>query len=149
VKSLVAFPQILEPMNDKLDWTQRLGDAFLAQQKEVLDGVQRLRAKAQQNGNLKSTEQQKVTVEPAATGSTQQTIIIEPANPQVVYVPAYNPKHGLRLLGLSGVSAVLLAALSGLLPRLRLRRRYRLRVWLGRGGRDLRQLQLGRRRRQH
>jgi len=78
-------------MNDKLDWTQRLGDAFLAQQKDVLDGVQRLRAKAQQNGNLKSTEQQKVTVEPAATGSTQQTIIIEPANPQVVYVPAYNP----------------------------------------------------------
>ena len=91
VKSLVAFPQILEPMNDKLDWTQRLGDAFLAQQKEVLDGVQRLRAKAQEKGNLKSTEQQKVIVEPAPTGSTQQTIIIEPANPQVIHVPAYDP----------------------------------------------------------
>jgi Protein of unknown function (DUF3300) len=91
VKSMVAFPQILEPMNDKLDWTQRLGDAFLAQQKDVLDAVQRLRAKAQENGNLKSTEQQKVTVEPAATGSTQQAIIIEPANPQVVYLPAYDP----------------------------------------------------------
>src|SRR6476620_7296382 len=91
VKSLVAFPQILEPMNDKLDWTQRLGDAFLAQQKEVLDAVQRLRAKAQANGNLKSTEQQQVVVEPPPAGSTQQTIIIQPANPQVVYVPAYNP----------------------------------------------------------
>ena len=45
VKSLVAFPQVLEPMNDKLDWTQRLGDAFLAQQKDVLDAVQRLRAR--------------------------------------------------------------------------------------------------------
>ena len=66
VKSLVAFPQVLEPMNDKLDWTQKLGDAFLAQQKEVLDAVQRLRAKARSAGNLKTTEQQKVIVEPAA-----------------------------------------------------------------------------------
>lgn len=92
VKSMVAFPQILEPMNDKLDWTQKLGDAFLAQQKEVLDAVQRMRAKAQQSGNLKSNEQQKVTTEPAPAGATQQTIVkIEPANPEVIYVPAYNP----------------------------------------------------------
>ena len=89
VKSLVAFPQILEPMNEKLDWTQKLGDAFLADQKSVLDAVQRLRAKAEQSGNLKSTEQQKVIVEQAAP---QQTVIkIEPANPQTIYVPAYNP----------------------------------------------------------
>src|SRR6185295_11807194 len=60
VKSLVAFPQVLEPMNDKLDWTQKLGDAFLADQKAVLDAVQRLRAKAKDSGNLKTTEQQKV-----------------------------------------------------------------------------------------
>ncbi|HUL94322.1 MAG TPA: DUF3300 domain-containing protein, partial [Burkholderiales bacterium] len=66
VKSLVAFPQILEPMNEKLDWTQKLGDAFLADQKSVLDAVQRLRAKAEQSGNLKSNEQQKVIVEQAA-----------------------------------------------------------------------------------
>ena len=92
VKSLVAFPQILEPMHDKLDWTQKLGDAFLAQQKEVLDAVQRLRVKAQDAGNLKSTEQQKVIVDPAPAGSAQQTIVrIEPANPEVIYVPAYNP----------------------------------------------------------
>jgi hypothetical protein len=89
VKSLVAFPQVLEPMNEKIDWTQKLGDAFLADQKAVLDAVQRLRQRAQQSGNLKSSEQQKVIVEEAAP---QQTVIkIEPASPQVVYVPAYNP----------------------------------------------------------
>jgi hypothetical protein len=89
VKSLVAFPQVLEPMNEKLDWTQKLGDAFLADQKAVLDAAQRLRQKAQGSGNLQTTEQQKVIVEQAAP---QQTVIkIEPANPQVIYVPAYNP----------------------------------------------------------
>jgi Protein of unknown function (DUF3300) len=93
VKSLVAFPQALEPMNDKLDWTQKLGDAFLAQEKDVLDAVQRLRARAQKSGNLKSNEQQKVVVEPPpAGGQTTQTVVrIEPANPEVIYVPAYNP----------------------------------------------------------
>ncbi|CAG4893667.1 DUF3300 domain-containing protein [Paraburkholderia gardini] len=93
VKSLVAFPQALEPMNDKLEWTQKLGDAFLAQEKDVLAAVQRLRARAQEAGNLKSNEQQNVTVEPApAGGQTTQTIVrIEPANPAVIYVPAYNP----------------------------------------------------------
>jgi hypothetical protein len=100
VKSLVAFPQVLEPMSDKLDWTQKLGDAFLAQEKDVMAAVQRLRAKAQQSGNLKSNEQQKVIVEPPAQasggttggGGTTQTIVrIEPANPEVIYVPSYNP----------------------------------------------------------
>ncbi|MGF6600813.1 hypothetical protein P3T23_005552 [Paraburkholderia sp. GAS448] len=92
VKSLVAFPQILEPMNDKLDWTQKLGDAFLAQQKDVFAAVQRLRARAQESGNLKSNEQQKVEVEPAPAGGGTTTIVrIEPANPEVIYVPAYNP----------------------------------------------------------
>ncbi|SDR33190.1 Protein of unknown function [Paraburkholderia fungorum] len=93
VKSLVAFPQVLEPMNDKLDWTQKLGDAFLAQEKDVLAAVQRLRARAQESGNLKSNEQQNVSVEPAPAGAqaTQTIVKIEPANPQVIYVPAYNP----------------------------------------------------------
>ena len=86
VKSLVNFPQVLEMMNEKLDWTQKLGDAFLEQQKDVMDTVQKLRAKAEAEGNLKTTEQQKVIVE-----KETQTIIIEPANPQVVYVPTYNP----------------------------------------------------------
>ena len=86
VKSLVNFPQVLDMMNEKLDWTQKLGDAFLAQQKDVMDTVQKLREKAEAEGNLKSSEQQKVVVE-----KETQTIIIEPADPQVVYVPTYNP----------------------------------------------------------
>jgi len=93
VKSLVAFPQVLEPMYDKLDWTQKLGDAVLAQQKDVLAAVQRLRARARDSGHLETNEQQRVTVEPATTPeAVAQTIVrIEPANPQVIYVPAYDP----------------------------------------------------------
>jgi hypothetical protein len=86
VKSLVNFPQVLDMMNEKLDWTQKLGDAFLAQQKDVMDTVQKLRAKAEAEGNLKTTEEQKVVVE-----KETQTIIIEPAKTEVVYVPTYNP----------------------------------------------------------
>ena len=89
VMSLAAFPQVLQAMGDQPDWVQNLGDAFLASSKDVLDAVQRLRQKAQQAGNLKSNEQQKVIVEQAAP---QQAIIkIEPAQPDVIYVPAYNP----------------------------------------------------------
>jgi uncharacterized protein DUF3300 len=84
VRSLVNFPDVLSNMSEKLDWTQKLGDAFLSQQKEVMDAVQRLRAKAQAAGNLQTTEQQKVIVE-------EKVIKIEPASPQVVYVPTYNP----------------------------------------------------------
>ncbi|HXV83614.1 MAG TPA: DUF3300 domain-containing protein [Candidatus Binatia bacterium] len=84
VRSLVNFPDVLSKMSDKLDWTQKLGDAFLSQQKDVLDAVQRLRAKAQAAGNLETTEQQKVIVE-------EKVIKIESPNPQVVYVPTYNP----------------------------------------------------------
>jgi uncharacterized membrane protein YgcG len=90
VKSLAAFPQVLTMMNDKLDWTQKLGDAFLAQQKDVMDAVQRLRAKAQAQGHLQSTPEQKVTVE-QPTGGQTTVVKIEPADPQVVYVPTYNP----------------------------------------------------------
>ncbi len=94
VKSLVAFPQVLETMNDKLDWMQKLGDAFLAQQKDVMDAVQRLRARAHTEGNLISTAEQAVTLQPAPVSppAAASTIItIEPTNPQVVYVPTYNP----------------------------------------------------------
>src|SRR5512139_867609 len=83
VQSLTAFPQVLEMMNDKLDWTQELGDAFLADEKRVMQTVQGLRQKADAAGNLKSNTQQKVVKE-------QSTIIIEPAT-EVVYVPTYNP----------------------------------------------------------
>ena len=84
VKSLVAFPTVLTMMNDKLEWTQQLGDAFLGQQGDVMNTVQALRKRAQQAGQLASTEQQKVVTQ-------NQTIIIQPAHPQVVYVPSYNP----------------------------------------------------------
>ncbi len=84
VKSLVNFPQVLAMMSEKLDWTQNLGDAFLAQQEDVMRAVQNLRAKANAAGNLKTTKEQKVIVE-------KETIIIQPATPQVVYVPTYNP----------------------------------------------------------
>mgnify|MGYP001024436842 CR=1 FL=1 len=84
VKSLVNFPQVLAMMSEKLDWTQKLGDAFLAQQKEVMETVQRLRKKAVDAGTLKTTPEQQVVVE-------KETIVIAPSNPQVVYVPTYNP----------------------------------------------------------
>ena len=88
VKSLAAFPQTLQMMNDKLDWTQALGDAFLSQQKDVMAAVQRLRDKAQAQGNLKSGKEQ--TVKTEGSGSSQ-VIVIEPAQPDTVYVPVYNP----------------------------------------------------------
>ena len=103
VKSLVAFPQVLTMMNEKLDWTQNLGDAFLGQQKELMDTIQRLRAKAEAAGNLKSNAEQIVTVEPGPTPQAPapqtvvvqqappQVITIQPADPQVIYVPTYNP----------------------------------------------------------
>jgi hypothetical protein len=84
IKSLVNFPQVLTMMSEKLDWTQKLGDAFLAQQKDVMAAVQTLRKKAAEAGNLKTTQEQKVVV-------AQDTIVIESASPQVVYVPTYNP----------------------------------------------------------
>ncbi|MFL9987679.1 DUF3300 domain-containing protein [Paraburkholderia sediminicola] len=84
VQSLVAFPQVLATMASKPDWVSQLGTAFLGQSNDVMDSVQRLRKQAQAAGNLKTSSQQKVVVE-------QSTIQIVPANPQVVYVPTYNP----------------------------------------------------------
>ena len=78
------FPQILRMMDDRLDWMQKLGDAFLAQQDEVMDSVQRLRRQAEEAGTLQSSPQQTVTTQ-------DQTITVEPANPNVVYVPVYDP----------------------------------------------------------
>ncbi len=88
VKSLVNFPDLLAMMSDKLDWTQKLGDTFLGQQTEVMDTIQKLRAKAKESGNLETNENQKVEVQ--QQGSTQ-VITIQSANPQVVYVPVYDP----------------------------------------------------------
>jgi hypothetical protein len=84
VKALVPFPEVLAMMSDKLDWTQKLGDAFVAQESDVMNTIQKLRSMAQAQGNLRTTREQKVIVQ-------QDTIVIEPASPTVVYVPAYNP----------------------------------------------------------
>jgi hypothetical protein len=86
IKSLCHFPQILSSMSEKLDQTRKLGDAFLGQEQEVMATVQELRRKAQEQGNLKNTAEQKVIVEPEA-------IRIEPVNPEVVYVPVYDPAY--------------------------------------------------------
>ena len=88
VKSLTAFPEVLERMNKDLAWTQKLGDAFLGQQEQMLATVQTLRQKAQTAGNLQSNDKQKVEVQQQ---EGKQVIVIEPANPQVVYVPTYQP----------------------------------------------------------
>jgi hypothetical protein len=84
VKALVPFPQVLAMMSERLEWTQKLGDAFLDQEDEVMDTVQKLRTRAEAAGNLRDTEQQRVTVE-------EGNIVIEPAQPEVVYVPVYDP----------------------------------------------------------
>lgn len=83
VKSLVNFPTVLSVMSEKLDLTTKIGDAFLSQQKEVMETVQELRKKAYDAGNLKTTKEQKVVVQ-------QEKIIIQPATPEVVYVPSYS-----------------------------------------------------------
>jgi uncharacterized membrane protein YgcG len=88
VKSLTVVPQVLTMMNEKLDWTTKLGDAFLAQQEDVLKTAQSLRAKAQQAGTLKSTKEQTVKQE---VENNTTVIKIEQADPQVVNVPVYNP----------------------------------------------------------
>ncbi len=85
VKSLVAFPDVLKRMSENLDWTRDMGDAFLEQQSQLLDAVQRLRDKAYAAGQLKTTEQQVVTVK------QDKIIVIEPADPEVIYVPSYSP----------------------------------------------------------
>jgi hypothetical protein len=96
VKSLVATPDVLSLMSRKLDWTQDLGDAMLAQESNVMDAVQRLRARAQANNKLMTTKEQKVSVrQEMASGSSgavpRQIIAIEPAVPDEMYVPYYDP----------------------------------------------------------
>ena len=84
VKALVAFPDLLAQMNEDLEWTRRLGDAMLYQEPEVMDSIQFLRARADAAGSLESTEHVRVIRE-------EKTIIIEPAETRVVYVPYYDP----------------------------------------------------------
>src|SRR5258707_8732187 len=84
VKALAAFPSVLGNMDKNLSWTSSLGDAYYNQEQDVMDAVQVMRQKAEESGNLKTTPQQTVT-------SQGPTIVIQPADPEVVYVPAYDP----------------------------------------------------------
>jgi Protein of unknown function (DUF3300) len=84
VKALTQFPSVLENMDKNLSWTSSLGDAYVNQQQDVTDAVQAMRQQARKAGHLSSNEQQKITTQ-------GNTVIIEPANSEVVYVPAYDP----------------------------------------------------------
>jgi hypothetical protein len=88
IQAMAVFPDLVKRMGDNIKWTTDLGNAFLAQQSDTMDAVQRMRMKAKDAGQLKSSEQQKVEVK---TVESKSVIVIEPANPQVVYVPSYNP----------------------------------------------------------
>ena len=84
VKALAEFPSVLANMDKNLSWTSSLGDAYVNQQQDVMNAVQVMRDRAEKAGNLKNTSQEKVSKE-------GQTIVIEPANPEIVYVPEYDP----------------------------------------------------------
>src|ERR1700716_1528758 len=88
VKALSSTASVLSMMSEKLDWTKGLGDAVLAQQTDVMDAIQRLRSKAQANNKLTTTKQQKVSVQQQ---ETKQVITMEPAVPDEIYVPYYDP----------------------------------------------------------
>ena len=89
VKALAQFPSVLENMDKNLSWTSSLGDAYANQQQDVTNAVQTLRQQAHKAGHLNSNEQEKVTTQ-------GNTIVIEPANPEVVYVPAVRSLAGVR-----------------------------------------------------
>jgi hypothetical protein len=86
VQALVAFPDVMNLLTRDIQWTTDLGNAFLAQQADVMDAIQRLRASARQNGRLADTPQQRVTYE-------DRNVVIQPTDPQVIYPPVYNPEY--------------------------------------------------------
>src|SRR3954464_14402700 len=88
IKALASTAEVLTMMSDKLEWTQNLGDAFLAQQPDVMDAIQRLRTKAYDNKKLVTTKQQKVSVK---SENSKQVVVIEPAEAGTMYVPYYEP----------------------------------------------------------
>jgi len=88
IQALVVFPDLVKRLNQDITWTTNLGNAFLAQQPDVMDAVQRMRFQAQQAGKLNSTSQQRVTT---VNGSGPPVIDIEPGDPNMMYVPYYNP----------------------------------------------------------
>jgi hypothetical protein len=93
IQAMATFPDVVSRMADNIQWTTDLGNAFLAQESDVMDAIQSMRAKAQSKGNLKTTAQQKVQTQTVQTsqGGGKQVIEIQQAQPDVVYVPSYNP----------------------------------------------------------
>ena len=144
VQALVAFPDVVQRMAGNIQWTTDLGNAFLAQQSDVMDAVQRMRAKAQGTGNLKTNAQQKVETQTVEGG--QQAIVIEQANPRCSLRSLLRPADGLR--SSSSCLSLLSLHLSGVLRRhgagLRNRTCFGRRV-----GQQLGQLRLEARRRKH
>jgi hypothetical protein len=88
IQDLAALPEVVKRLADDVKWTAELGNAVLAQQSDVMDAVQRMRKKAQDKGNLKSTDNQKVETQVV---ESKTVIVVQPSNPQVVYVPSYDP----------------------------------------------------------
>jgi hypothetical protein len=88
VQAMAALPDLVKRLSDDIQWTTDLGNAFLAQQSDVMDAVQRMRAKAKDTGNLKSNEQMKVETKVIENKSV---VVIQQSSPEVVYVPSYNP----------------------------------------------------------
>jgi hypothetical protein len=88
IQAMAALPDVVKQMAENIKWTTDLGNAFLAQQSDVMDAAQRMRKKAKDAGNLKSSEQQKVETQVV---ESKQVIVIQQASPEVVYVPSYNP----------------------------------------------------------
>ena len=88
IKAMAALPDLVKRLADDIQWTTDLGNAFLAQESDVMNAVQRMRAKAQNNGTLQSDEHQKVET---AVENNKSVIVVEQADPNVVYVPSYNP----------------------------------------------------------
>src|SRR5688572_11141377 len=90
IQSMAAVPEVVKRLHDDIQWTTDLGNAFLAQQSEVMDAVQVMRKKAKDKGALESNEQQKVEVQVV---ESKQVIVVESKNPEVIYVPSYNPTY--------------------------------------------------------
>jgi hypothetical protein len=90
IQAMAALPDVVKRLADDIRWTTDLGNAFLAQQSDIMDAVQRMRKKAQEKGNLKSTEQQKIETKVV---EEKTVIVVEQSNPQVVYVPSYDPVY--------------------------------------------------------
>src|SRR6201988_3763344 len=88
IQAMAALPDVVKRLSDDIQWTTDLGNAFLAQQTDVMDAIQRMRDKAKDTGALASNQQQKVETQVI---ESKEVIVIEQANPEVVYVPSYNP----------------------------------------------------------